>query len=227
MPAALHRGGKTDLVEVSTPTMTLRTTTHIKQFLLCAECEELFDQGGETHVLKVVAAKNKKSFPLHDRMRVACARQHDPSISGFYGPDFELDMDKFAYFALSVIWRLGAARWEMQDGTLTREVNLGEFQARMRRFLLGEIPFPSDMAVIVIVCSDLESRKWVFHPAGFVEGGCLNFRFLARGLFFRVMFGYRMSSFLREQSCTSPRKWIMYADCEKRTLEAVSRGEQQ
>jgi hypothetical protein len=129
-------------------------------------------------------------------------------------------MDKFAYFAISVVWRITACQWKMQDGNLTQEINLGSFQENMRRYLMAEISLPADMAVIVIVCSDEALRRSFFHPAGFIEGDCINFRFLARGVLFRVMMGYPMLPALRQSSCTSPLKCIWYGDCEKRTLEA-------
>jgi hypothetical protein len=217
MPAALYGDRKKDF-ELTTMNGTLMTKTQMKQPLLCAVCEQRFDQNGETHVLEVIAPKNRKAFPLHDRMRVAYARDTDPSISRFYGPDFNLDMDKFTYFAVSVVWRAAAPRWLMPDGTFTQEVSLGTFQENMRRYLLAEAPFPGDMGVIVIVCSDLESRRRFFHPGGFVEARCINFRFLARGVYFRVMMGYQMTADVREASCTSPLKCI-YGDCEKLTLE--------
>jgi hypothetical protein len=219
MPAALYGDRKKEL-EVTTYSGTFTSKQHIKQPLLCQMCEQRFDQGGETHVLEVIAPKNRKSFPLHQRMKVAWARESDASSARFYGPDFNLDMDKFAYFAVSVVWRATACQWLMQDGNLTQEVKLGTFQENMRRYLLGETPLPEDMAVIVIVCSDTESRRRFFHPTGFVEAGCINFRFLARGVLFRVMMGYQMLPYLREHSCTSPRKCIWYGDCERRTLEA-------
>lgn len=221
MPAALYRGGKKGrMLEVTTYSGTLETDVEIKQPLLCHDCEQRLDRGGETHVLSMISPKAGKAFRLNDLMRVGYARYSDPSISRFYGPDFNLDMDKFAYFAISVIWRVTAGQWEMQDGNLTQEVNLGMFQENMRRYLMDEIPLPADMAVIVIVCSDEASRKSFFHPAGFIESGCINFRFLARGVLFRVMMGYQMSPYLRQSSCTSNLKCIWYGDCEKRTLEA-------
>jgi hypothetical protein len=91
----------------------------------------------------------------------------------------------------------------------------------MRRYLLGETPLPLDMAVIVIVCSDAESRTRFFHPSGFVEAGCINFGFLARGVYFRVMMGYQMSPYLRYHSCTSPLTCIWHGDCKRRTLETA------
>lgn len=220
MPAALYGIRKRDF-EIITATGTLKTQVQMKQPLLCRDCEGRFDKGGESHVLEMIAPKSRRAFPLHDRMRIAYPRDSDPSISRFYGPDFGLDMDKFAYFAISVVWRLAATQWEMQDNSQTRPLNLGSFQENMRRYLLGETPLPSDMAVIVIVCNDAKSRETFFLPCRSVEAGCLNFRFLARGIFFRVLVGYQMWPSLKEASCTSRFKCIWYGDGERRTLEAL------
>lgn len=211
MPAALYGDSKKDY-ELTTLNGTTKTKVQMKQPLLCFDCEQLFDRNGETHVLEAIAPKNRKAFPLADRMRVAYARESDASISRFFGPDFNLDMDKFTYFAVSVVWRAAEARWTMPDGIITQEQNLGTFQENMRRYLLRETPLPSDMAVIVVVCSDAESRRRFYHPSGFVEAGCINFRFLARGVIFRVMMGYQMSSEVREASCTTGLKRIWYGD---------------
>jgi hypothetical protein len=222
MPAALY-GDRRKEFQVTTLSGTVMTKTQMKQHLLCRDCEQRFDRNGESHVLGAIAPKNSRAFPLHDRMKIAYPRDSDSSSSRFFGPDFRLDMDQFAYFAVSVVWRATVGQWVMQDGNLTQEAKLGVFQENMRKYLLGEISFPSDMAVIVAVCSDLESRKRFFHPSGFVEANCINFRFLARGVFFRVMMGYAMSPYLREWSCTSPMKCIWYGDCEKRTMEDTVR----
>jgi hypothetical protein len=68
------------------------------------------------------------------------------------------------------------------------------------------------MAVIVVVCSDAESRRRFYHPSGFVEAGCINFSFLARGVIFRVMVGHQMAAVVREASCTTGMRRIWYGD---------------
>lgn len=224
MPAALYKRGKRKkgkngkTFEVTTHLGVLETEAEIEQPLLCHGCEQRFDQRREAHVMNAICPKTGNWFRLNDLMRIAYARDSDASISRFYGPDFDLDMDKFAYFATSVIWRAAACQWTMQDGTLPQEVDVGVFQENMRRYLLGEMSLPANMAVIVIVCSDLASRERSFHPAGFFEANCVNFRFLARGVTFRVMMGDNIGPDLRQSSCTSSLKCIWYADCEKRTL---------
>lgn len=190
--------------------------------MLCHECEQLFDRNGESEVLRAIAPKSMKRFPLHERMRLAFPRDSDPSVSRFAGYEFGLDMDKFAYFTLSVVWRGTVGQWIKPDGTLTLALVLGGFEEPIRRYLLGETPFPPDTAVIIIVCSDDESRKAWHLPAPFMESNCLNFRFLARGVCFRAMMGRHLPQYFRDYCCTSPRKCIFYGNGERRTREVFS-----
>ena len=88
----------------------------------------------------------------------------------------------------------------------------------MRRYLLGETPFPGNMAVIVNVCSDTASRRMWTVPYQFVEAGCLNFAFDVRGVRFRVMMGH-LPRWAHEASCLAPQRPIFWADCEKKTKQ--------
>jgi hypothetical protein len=150
---------------------------------------------------------------------VAYARDADPSSSRFAAYDFDIDVKKFAYFAMSIVWRRTIHDWVLPDGTALPRWDLRDFAEQMRRYLLGETEFPSNSAVIVIVCSDAVSRKTWTVPASFVEAMCLNFSFLVRGIFFRVMIGKNIPQYFRDYSCLSPRQCIFYGDREKRTSE--------
>jgi hypothetical protein len=131
----------------------------LKAHLLCVSCEQRFGRNGEDEVLRHVAPKLlDKPSHLHQRMRLALPRDEDPSAPRFCAYDFDLDTEKFAYFAVSVIWRRTIHEWAA-GGTVFQRWELGDFARDMRRYLMGETPFPSNMAVIVLVCGDAESRR--------------------------------------------------------------------
>ena len=96
---------------------------------------------------------------------------------------------------------------------------MGQFAEGMRRYLLGETEFPSNMCVIVMVCSDEPSRRTWTIPTMFVQAGCQNVAFDVRGIRFRVMMGH-LPSFSVEADCRGPLRPIFLADCEKRTQES-------
>jgi hypothetical protein len=95
---------------------------HIKDYVLCFDCEQRFDRNGESEVLSWVSPKSK-TFRLGERLKVALPRDYDPrdpdqSINRYSGTDIGADMDKFAYFAVSVIWRGAAHDWILPDGRI-------------------------------------------------------------------------------------------------------------
>lgn len=222
MPAALYpkhvkkkmefvmRGGKvtTDGLE-----MTARA--------LCPDCERRFDEGGESEVLAAITPKLIKRFPLHNRMRLAVPRDEFGGAARFAGYDLGLDMDKFAYFAMSIVWRRAAIQWTAFDGSILPRTPLGTFEEQLREYLLRPAKLPPDMAVIVLVDSSKEMRRVWMPPAPEVLDSCLNFRFLVRGIFFRVLMGHGMPAHYRDKCCTSPRKCIFYGDGSHRAPEIM------
>ena len=189
----------------------------LKAPLLCRDCEARFSVNGEEEVLKHVAPKYVlKRFPLGDLMRLGLARDNDSSAPRFDARDFHVDTEKFAYFALSIVWRRTIHEWS----PVIPRWELGQFAEDMRRYLLGETPFPDNMAVIVIVCSDTASRMTWSVPTHFDEAGCLNFAFDVRGIRFRVMMGH-LPPWAYSVNCRAPQQPIFLADCEKKTRQAL------
>lgn len=188
----------------------------LKAPLLCRDCEARFSINGEHEVLKHVAPKRVlKSLPLSDLMRVGLARDNDSSAPRFNAHDFKVNTEKFAYFALSIVWRRTIHEWS----PAFPRWELGQFAEDMRRYLLGQTPFPADMAVIVIVCNDTTSRRTWTVPNQFVEAGCFNFAFDVRGIRFRVMMGH-LPPWTYDANCLAPHQPIFWADCEKKTQQA-------
>jgi hypothetical protein len=191
----------------------------LKAHLLCFDCEQRFSRNGEDEVLRHISPKLVlKRFPLADRMKVAWPRDNDPTAPRFAAQDFDIDSNKFAYFALSLIWRRAIHDWGSKDTGYFPRWELGAFAEQMRCFLLGKTPFPSNMAVIVIVCNDALSRKTWTVPAAREVITCLDYCFQARGIYFRVLMG-NLPVWSFDSHCLSPLKPIFYGNCERRTTE--------
>jgi hypothetical protein len=130
-------------------------------------------------------------------------------------------MKKFAYFAMSLVWRGAVQDWTMLDGMVLPASPLGDFQEQIRLHLLGKTALPPDMVVLVVVCSDSEARKvWIIPKLESAEN-CINVRVLLRGILFRVLIGYGMPAFYREMCCTSPRKCLFYGSMKHRMPEIM------
>ena len=218
MPAALYPKRKN--LKYATRSGTGPLEKQIKTPLLCFDCEQRFDQNGESEVLRCVNPKGKR-FPLGEMLKVALPREYDPQLSRYSGADIGVDMDKFAYFVISIIWRGAVHDWVMPEGTVRPHEELGGFLEPMRLYLLERAPLPPDTSVIVIVSGDDESRKVWTMPSVHVEANSLNFRFLTFGVFFRAMMGWPMPDFFRDRCCTSPRKCVFYGSAKHRMPEIM------
>jgi hypothetical protein len=220
IPKALYYVGDKTL-QFATRAAKGEVQKHIKDLLLCDDCEHLLDENGEAEVLLHIASKALKNFPLHEKLRLALPREDHPDLQRFSGDDLGIDMDKFAYFALSVVWRAAVHDWEMPDGNILPRQAIGDFEPPIRGYLLGG-EFPPDTAVIVIVCSNEEMRRIWTTPMGDAADDSLTFRFLVRGVFFRVMMGYRLPQYFRERCCRSPRKCLFYGSAAHRVPEIMA-----
>ena len=220
MPAALYKTPKN--LEFATRQGSGLVGEHMTVPLLCDGCEMLFNKNGESEVLLHLATKSFKRFPLHEKLRLALPREEGYDISRFSGADVGVDMDKFAYFALSVVWRGAIHDWAMFDGLVRPRDQIGAFEPPIREYLLGGAPLPPDTAVIVIVCTDEDARKTFTLPVAHVEANCLNFRFLARGVLFRVMMGRHLPQYFRDSCCTSARKCLWYGSMKHRVPEVLA-----
>lgn len=223
MPAALYpknikleylsRGGVRTLV----------ADNEIKMPLLCSRCERRFSEEGESEVLRHIAGKiaNKPS-PLLAKLSPLTAKEQDETLKSYCGAEAGLNMDMFAYFALSMAWR-STHSWPVSGEEDTKPLTLGLFREPIRRFLAGETQdFPSDTAVTVIVCTDKLSREAWFLPAQTDDIWYHDLKFLAFGVMFRVMLGRSMPADLRRESCHADGKRIHLGDVSVKTCKVLT-----
>lgn len=104
MPAALCP--KKKKLEYISSAGTRSLTAEITDFILCFDCEHRFSRHGESEVLGHLAGKIvDKPSPLLAKLQLLTVLEQDASLKSYCGADAGLNMDMFAYFALSIIWR--------------------------------------------------------------------------------------------------------------------------
>jgi hypothetical protein len=197
------------------------TSKQVKDYLLCAKCEDLFNKNGENEILKWVW--NDKHFPLGDRLSIAVPLYTDSVTASFSGTSIGVDTEKLAYFALSVIWRAAVHEWDMPFGGKTTLLNLGAIEEPIRKYLLGTAGFPLEVVVVATACRDplsIQSFALPSQVSGY-PGTC--FAILALGIYFRVLVGSDISPLSREICCVmSKTRPIFQRDCSQKTSEALA-----
>jgi hypothetical protein len=165
---------------------------------------------------------NGERFPLLDRMAVAMPLQEIHTLAMFSGPGIGIDVQRLAYFALSVFWRASAHRWHgPHGGTVWND--LGPYQEMIRQYLLGEAAFPADVAVPVVACTDYESQNSFYSPCQIKGHKVPGFGILVRGIHFRMFVGPEIPQPLRNSCCvTSARSVILRGSCRHISVHAFA-----
>jgi hypothetical protein len=115
-----------------------------------------------------------------------------------------VDRDKLAYFGVSVFWRAAVHRWHLPSAD-PGPIQLGPYEAPIRRYLLGETNFPKDVVLLVSVAHSTEEmkNKFVTSPWCFKrEGGHHQFKLIVPGITFQMCVGKIMQPGLRNM-CTA------------------------
>jgi hypothetical protein len=198
-----------------------RIIGQMKQYLLCENCECLFNTLGETPASKWIAP-NKKTFPLLGRLSVALPVAGSKTADVFSSSAIGVSTDEFGYFILSILWRAAVAEWVLPDRTVTTKIGLGSHFAPIKAYLAGKGGFPSDTVIMLTVCDDPFSRGWLARPNKIKNiSGFLGFECLTRGVYFHVLLGKAVPPRLRRLCCVSwPDRYIFRRSCGDKSIPA-------
>jgi hypothetical protein len=207
---------------VMTTKVVMKTSRQIRDYVVCAKCEDRFNKGGERYATSLVS-RLRKGFPLLDKLRLALPMQGGPNYHVFSGERVGVDTDKLAYYALSVVWRSGIHHWKSVENQTTSVVLATTEEEAIRKYLLGETALPGNIGVMVNVCTDLASQALVLTPTSraFPPSGLI-YKLLVRGIDFWVLLSSSPNIQFVEMCCVrSPAKKIFLRDCSQLTLNAV------
>ena len=187
MPAGLYPKNKK--LQIATRTTTALDPEQIVDRLLCLDCERRLNANGEDEVLRWLAPKAKKGkSPLWGALQTATPVFKEPEFAMYFASSIGLSAAKFAYFALSLIWRAAAHDWLMPDGRRFTRLNLGDYYDPVRRYLLDQAGFPEDTYLTMAICTDEKTPEYWMPPQiseelpGLIVAPVL-------GVLFRVWFG--------------------------------------
>jgi hypothetical protein len=183
-------------------------------YVLCRDCEQLFNRGGEDWVMDN-CNRPDKGFRLQEIINGMQPIAKRESTTFYSTANIsEIDVEKLTYFVSSVMWRGSAHSW--RSGGKRRETpNLGPYEEMLRRYLLGETGFPSDASIWINVVTDAGLQTMVNDPYG---GKMKNeqywlYKFIFLGIGFEFFLGKAIPKVIRI-SCSyrSAEKYIFVSD---------------
>jgi len=189
-------------------TVTIKKDEQITDYVLCRECEQRFSVKGEQWVLEhcnqfgagfKLANLIDQAEPLHVAGDVSV---YDASRIP------EIETEKLAYFAASVLWRGSAHDWHSGKDPV-RTPKLGAYEEDFRKYLFGQGPFPNAFFGIDIL-KDKNAWASVFVPYGSRQEG-LEWRYIFPflGIVFVFLLGKSLDpSRFRYCAYRSPERFI-------------------
>jgi hypothetical protein len=115
--------------------------------LLCQECEDALNKGGEMWLLPLLASY-EGTFPFYDLLTKLDPDLVDNGASIYCtAKNAEIDASKVAHFAMGMFWKAAVHSW--RGGETDPQIQLGPYAAPIRTFLRGETGFPKDMVLNV------------------------------------------------------------------------------
>jgi hypothetical protein len=188
-----------------TATKILQISLQFHAPLLCLNCEDRLNRGGETWVLKHMARRVPcAQFLLFDLLHdhALCRRDEDGRIYEA-GKIPGIDIAKLAHFTLGMVWKTTIHSWRGVDG-YKRRLSLGPYAEPVRRFLLGTGPFPAHCYTRILLWPDKESVFYCTHlPRRNIEPQFHLYSYYLPGITFCAYVGKGVPRELRETCCYS------------------------
>lgn len=101
------------------------TDHQVQDYLLCLDCEDILNKGGETWVNPKLATI-KASFPLYDLlMKVAPAFQDEKGGVYWAAQNPDIDVEKLTHFAMGIFWKGAVHAWRI--GREKIRIDLGPY----------------------------------------------------------------------------------------------------
>jgi hypothetical protein len=213
MPAALHEfcsppGGHPIAI---TPEIIIESDRQLQDYLFCGVCEDVFNKGGESWVLPLLARLDRP-FPLYDMLVRHAPDQVDGDARLYAAAkNPEIRADKLIHFAMGIFFKAAVHPW---SGSRTEPwIDLGPYAESVRTFLLGETAFPGRMCLTVAVLPPPVRAIEFCNPYRDSTPGHFHYRFHACGVQFMLDVGRAVTKEIREGCFASnPLHPIIVAD---------------
>ena len=127
----------------------LQTDRQVQNHLLCLDCENILNKGGEMWVNPKLATV-KDGFPLYDLVMKGPAAYEDSSGGTYHAVrNPHIDVERLTHFALGIFWKAAVHTWRV--GKEDIRIELGPYAEPIRLWLRGEGPFPQNVNLTLLV----------------------------------------------------------------------------
>jgi hypothetical protein len=163
------------------------TDRQTKDYLLCADCEEILNKGGEAWMIPKFTTI-KHSFPFFTMLT------NDPPFAeeggaALYnaGANPLIDVQKVTHFAMGIFWRASVHSWE--KGGVEPMIDLGPYSESIRTWLRGDTVFPEHVYLSISVSRPPHARVNMAAPFAASRKEWRTFSMYILGVFYGLCVG--------------------------------------
>jgi hypothetical protein len=173
----------------------LPTDRQTQDYLLCTDCEDTLNQGGESWISDKLATW-ERTFPLYDILRKLPADFDEDGMAVYFAAkNPEIKIDKIAHFALGLFWKASVHPWKA--GEIEPRIELGPYSEDIRKWLIGEASFPKNIYLIAALERPERAQIALNDPYRSRGNGWHSFIVHVPGLLFRLEAGKTVDEGLR------------------------------
>src|SRR6266851_9837748 len=173
----------------------IQTDRQLQDYLLCLECEDILNKGGETWVNPKLATI-QKSFPLYDIVMKGPAAHADEKGGLYFAAlNPEIDVEKLTHFAMGIFWKASVHSWKGNEKSPL--IQLGLYRENIRTWLRGESAFPKYVCLTVMVARPENALIVLTGPTERPPGRWHSFSLSVPGVMFTLEVGKQIDLEMR------------------------------
>ena len=173
----------------------MHSDRQLKDHLLCSDCEDILNKGGESWVNPKLATV-EKTFPLYDLLMSSHAAFSDDKGGIYYAAaNPELLIEKLTHFALGIFWKAAIHSWS--GSKKEPMVDLGIYADTIRTWLRGESGFPRDVTLVVTLSKPETAFVVLQQPVETKANAWRTFLFVVPGVLFTLHTGENIALEMR------------------------------
>jgi hypothetical protein len=205
----LHAPG-THPISISSKVV-MATDYQLKASLLCLECEDRLNKGGEMWLLPLFATF-EGSFPFYDLLtKVPPEDSFDIGAAYYASKNPAIQVDKLVHFGMGMFFKAAVHSWEGKKKEPM--IELGPYLESVRAFVMGETGFPEHMTLNVGVLPPPVKAISCSYPYRGSKTTCHNYLFYVSGIEFALGVGRQIDAVAREACfASSPLHPIIVTD---------------
>jgi hypothetical protein len=168
------------------------TSRQTRDHLLCRECEDILNDGGERWVNPKLCTM-ERVFPLYDLIVGGPPAWVDGNKAIYYASQNpQIEVGKLSHFALGIFWKASVHSW--RGGKIEPLIELGPYSNAIRLWLRGDGAFPRNVSLWVDVAPPERAVITLNPPVQSSKRGWKTFLMHVPGLMFLMNVGRTMDA---------------------------------